>query len=242
MVKTISETPAEQDLSVGFFMSEGYLERASYLYAPDYVHAREMILPGNMVLDAGCGAGTGLPILSWAAGKEGRVIGVDPCPKFIEVARNQVGEIGLNNVELYVADARDLGEEKSGKYDAITCCNVLYALPREEADRMLLELNRVCKPGGQIFVSALGTGFRDYLLTNPKFGPKGVTQEKLDYLLAQTSFYTESEIDAALKTAGFEIDKRDTIELSAAYPGLAQGMFLCGEVPAYRHEVFARKL
>jgi demethylmenaquinone methyltransferase/2-methoxy-6-polyprenyl-1,4-benzoquinol methylase len=47
--------------------------------------------PGETVLDAGCGTGWCLPMLSERVGPSGRVIGFDPSPEMLAIARSRQG-------------------------------------------------------------------------------------------------------------------------------------------------------
>jgi len=47
--------------------------------------------PGETVLDAGCGTGWCLPMLSDRVGPSGRVIGFDPSPEMLAIARSRQG-------------------------------------------------------------------------------------------------------------------------------------------------------
>jgi FkbM family methyltransferase len=55
---------------------------------------------GETVLDAGCGTGWCIPSLAADVTRAGRVIGFEPSPDMLAIARTRVRELGLNNVEL----------------------------------------------------------------------------------------------------------------------------------------------
>lgn len=56
--------------------------------------------PGDTVLDLGCGTGLSLPLLAEAVGSGGRVIGLEPCPEMMGVARERVANGSWSQVEL----------------------------------------------------------------------------------------------------------------------------------------------
>ncbi|MBW6437068.1 class I SAM-dependent methyltransferase [Actinoplanes hulinensis] len=60
--------------------------------------------PGDTVVDAGCGTGHNLPLLSKAVGPTGRVIGVDLTDAMLARADDRVRQHGLTNVTLQEAD------------------------------------------------------------------------------------------------------------------------------------------
>jgi ubiquinone/menaquinone biosynthesis C-methylase UbiE len=68
--------------------------------------------PGDRVLDIGCGLGDTTTRLAEVVGAEGEVLGVDVGERFVEFARNEAAELGIENVAYRVADAQiaDLGE------------------------------------------------------------------------------------------------------------------------------------
>ncbi len=55
---------------------------------------------GETVLDCGCGTGWCLPALSRAVGTAGRVLGFEPSPDMLSIARHRVGQAALSNVSL----------------------------------------------------------------------------------------------------------------------------------------------
>lgn len=61
--------------------------------------------PGETVVDAGCGTGWCLPPLAAAVGARGRVIGFDPSPEMLAVARERVPSAQFAHVELNRATA-----------------------------------------------------------------------------------------------------------------------------------------
>lgn len=61
--------------------------------------------PGEVVLDMGCGTGLSLPLLHAAVGEAGHVIGVEPSPEMIALARQRVHTMGARHVTLIAAPA-----------------------------------------------------------------------------------------------------------------------------------------
>ncbi|MBL8513290.1 MAG: methyltransferase domain-containing protein [Betaproteobacteria bacterium] len=56
--------------------------------------------PGETVLDCGCGTGWCLPALSSAVGPQGRVLGFEPSPDMLAIARARVSDRAMGNVQL----------------------------------------------------------------------------------------------------------------------------------------------
>jgi SAM-dependent methyltransferase len=63
--------------------------------------------PGQTVLDMGCGTGLSLAGLRQAVGPQGRVIGVEPCPDMLAMARARVLAQAWANVPLQARSAAD---------------------------------------------------------------------------------------------------------------------------------------
>ena len=59
--------------------------------------------PGETVLDAGCGTGWCLPMLSAGVRETGHVIGFEPSPDMLSIARTRVAGQQLSNVTLHHA-------------------------------------------------------------------------------------------------------------------------------------------
>lgn len=60
---------------------------------------------GQTVLDVGCGTGLSFGLLHSRVGREGRVIGIEPCPEMLERARRRITQHGWSNVALVQAAA-----------------------------------------------------------------------------------------------------------------------------------------
>jgi ubiquinone/menaquinone biosynthesis C-methylase UbiE len=81
-------------------------EAALRLYPP---------LPGERVLDIGCGFGDTTQRIAGLVGPDGEVLGVDAASRFIETARDEAAEAEVHNVRFEVADVQS--EPLGGPYD-----------------------------------------------------------------------------------------------------------------------------
>jgi len=61
-------------------------------------------MPGERVLDIGCGFGDSARRIADLVGPDGEVLGVDAAPRFIEAARREAEEAGVRNARFEVAD------------------------------------------------------------------------------------------------------------------------------------------
>ena len=105
------------------------------------------LLPGERVVDVGCGAGIDSLIAAKKVGSEGRVIGVDMTPSMLQKARHAADESGLENVEFREGYAEALPVE-DGWADVVISNGVLNLMPDKGA--ALEEMSRVLEPGGRL--------------------------------------------------------------------------------------------
>ncbi len=101
-------------------------------------------LPGTHVLEVGVGTGLALP--HYAPAK--RITGIDLSAEMLDLARTRVRDTGLANVEgLHEADAEATGFE-DGSFDIAVAMFVASVVPNPR--RLLAEMRRVVRPGGQL--------------------------------------------------------------------------------------------
>jgi SAM-dependent methyltransferase len=105
------------------------------------------ILPGERVVDVGCGAGIDSLIAAKKVGPQGHVTGVDMTPSMLEKARRAAEETGLANVEFREGYAEALPVD-DGWADVVISNGVLNLMPDKSA--ALEEMSRVLKPNGRL--------------------------------------------------------------------------------------------
>lgn len=104
------------------------------------------IVPGEDVVDVGCGPG-GIHKQLFRAGAQ--VFGIDASPGMVAEAKAQAERDGLN-VQVQVGDAENL-PFSDDQFDAALCCHMLYHVP--DIRKALTELRRVVRPGGRVLIS-----------------------------------------------------------------------------------------
>lgn len=162
-----------------------------------YVAAR-VTLPGARVLDVGCGAG----LLSEALAHEGAtVVALDLAPELIKVARLHGLESGVS-VDYRQQSVESLAVEMPGRFDAVTCMEMLEHVPDPAA--IIDACATLLKPGGRLFVSTLNR-------TPAAFALAIVGAEYVARLLPRGThryrdFIRPSELAAWLRTAGLELE------------------------------------
>ena len=105
------------------------------------------ILPGETVLDIGCGAGTDLLLAARRVGPKGRAIGIDMTETMRNRAIQAAATAGLANVEVRRADATVLPLQDAS-IDVVISNGVLNLVPEKE--KGFREIWRVLRPGGRL--------------------------------------------------------------------------------------------
>lgn len=94
------------------------------------------------------GVGTGLSLRHYRP--ELRITGIDFSREMLRKAQDKVGRLGLAHVtELRQMDARAL-EFPDDHFDTIAAMHVLSVVP--EPEKVMAEISRVCKPGGEVVI------------------------------------------------------------------------------------------
>ncbi len=104
--------------------------------------------PGWRVLDAACGGGSYLSLISTLVGPSGAVSAFDLAPDSVATVERRIadGEYACP-VDARVASLLDL-PYSDAEFDAVWCANSLEYLDNEELVRALEEFVRVLRPGG----------------------------------------------------------------------------------------------
>jgi phosphatidylethanolamine/phosphatidyl-N-methylethanolamine N-methyltransferase len=97
------------------------------------------------VLEVGIGTGLNLPLYP----RHCRVTGVDLSEPMLRKAEDKLHELGLTNVVLRVMDAQDL-QFPDNSFDHVLAAYTISVVP--DPVRTLLEIKRVCRPGGRIVI------------------------------------------------------------------------------------------
>jgi precorrin-6B methylase 2 len=89
-------------------LAERYHERtATGNHFRRHVVARLAPLPGEVILDVGCGTGLNFKAIREGIGPSGRLIGVELCPRMLAMARARIERHGWSNVQLVHADVAE---------------------------------------------------------------------------------------------------------------------------------------
>ena len=114
------------------------------------------VAKGMKVADIGAGYGYFAFPAAEIVGEDGIVYAVEPDPKRAEEVSRRADEGGIKNIRVLVAGAEDLAGIPAGEVDvAISMASFHHFV---DARRALLELRRVVKPGGMVYVRDIKAG------------------------------------------------------------------------------------
>ena len=123
----------------------------------DYIRQRTD-LPGSKVVDIGCGGG----ILTESMAQLGATVtGVDMAEGPLAVARLHQAESGTN-VEYLQTTAEDLASKHAGKFDVVTCLEMLEHMPTPST--VISACSQLVRPGGDVFFSTINRNPKSFLL------------------------------------------------------------------------------
>jgi SAM-dependent methyltransferase len=119
-------------------------------FAPENILDGAEILPGQCVLEIGCGTGFFTIPAARLLGGDGRLIAIDVLPTAVENVSARLRAAGLSNVGVMRADARATGLEAES-VDTVLLFGVVPA-PMLPLDELLSEIHRVLRPRGTLAV------------------------------------------------------------------------------------------
>ena len=181
------------------FLSPVYDILFNRIFHPGRVAAVNLleIKPGDRVLEVGVGTGLNLPLYP----RDCTVTGIDISAEMLRKARERVKELGLTGVTLSLMDASNL-VFPDDTYDHVLATYVISAVP--DPVKTLLEMRRVCQPGGHIVI------LNHFRSENPVLGA-------LEWMVApvctRIGFKTDLKLKPLLEGAGMSPDQMHRINV-----------------------------
>ena len=151
---------------------------------------------GARVLDIATGTGAVLIPAAQRVGTSGHVIGIDLSNEMLGEANRAARANGVANFELGRMDAEEL-QFADNIFDAVTCGFGLFFFPAMET--ALREMNRVCKPGGQIGLNMWGKAPFDPAW---KIFADQVRKYGIEVRMPQRVAYAPPDVQALLAASG----------------------------------------
>ncbi|EFQ31210.1 methyltransferase domain-containing protein [Colletotrichum graminicola] len=192
------------------------------------------VVPGERVLDVGCGPGNiTAHIADLVTPGGGLVVGVDPSPERIALAR----KLERPNLEFHVGRAEDLSRFAAASFDVIYVNSTFHWVQDQPA--AAAEFARVLRPGGRLGISG-GSGdfvaahevIKADVLARPPYrdypdhgsGPRFLKRAELESILGTAGFGEKTiVVNKIVKTAkdGYAmIDWLDTSSSGKTYGGI----------------------
>lgn len=163
----------------------------------EWINARAP-LTGKTVLDIGCGGG----ILAESMARKGAdVTGIDLSEKALKVADLHSLESGVR-VRYELVAAEDLAAHEAGRYDVVTCMEMLEHVPDPEA--IVRACAALAKPGGKVFFSTINRNLKAYLfaVVGAEYVLRMLPKGTHDY----AKFITPAELAQYCRNAGLDVE------------------------------------
>jgi 2-polyprenyl-6-hydroxyphenyl methylase / 3-demethylubiquinone-9 3-methyltransferase len=154
-------------------------------------------LAGKQVLDVGCGGG----ILADSMARCGaQVLGIDLASKALKVAQLHALEAQTPNIDYREISAEDLAAEQAGRYDIVTCMEMLEHVP--EPASVVQACAQLVKPGGWVFFSTINRNAKAWLfaVVGAEYVLNMLPRGTHDY----AKFIRPSELARDVRDAGLE--------------------------------------
>jgi len=162
------------------------------------------IRPGEPVLEVGCGTGDLAILAARQSGPGGRVVGIDPAPEMIDVARAKAQRAGAAvDFQSGVIEALPFPD---ASFAVVLSSMMMHHLPDDLKRAGLGEIMRVLQPGGR-------------LLIVDALRPEGHLGQAINQILLHGALTTGvQDLPAMLQSAGFTAI--ETSRLGIGTPGV----------------------
>jgi arsenite methyltransferase len=172
--------------------------------------------PGSRVLDVGCGTGRLAHWISERLGPEGRVVGIDPLPDRVAIARARDPGIRFE-----VGHAEDLTAFQDESFDAVCLSAVFHWIV--DKPRALAEIRRVLRPGGLVGATTMSRELQLESTMAAVCGPvlgRSPYREQMnpEGVAAIRQSVTLTEVVTMLLSSGLELVLLQVVERTRLHP------------------------
>ena len=180
-------------------LAEMYDKVSKYQYINGLALVKELnISSRHKVLDVGCGTGR---LTLKLADKVDHIIGIDPSPQRIEVARRKLTQVNPGNVTFELGSSDDISRYGEDVFDVVYLNAVFHWINNKE--EALNNIYRALKPGGKLGIC---TGDKDHpftvkIIANEVFRKAGMIDEGADFSAPVNTV----ELDSLLRKSGFRV-------------------------------------
>lgn len=194
------------------------------------------------ILDVACGTGLITSILAEIAnGKKCRVVGIDPNPASIEIAKGKVKSLGETKVEFHESFAEEiLSFIKPESFNVAYFCNAIHEIPTEDAKiKALSAIAGALSSKGKLFINSAFTK-ESYTADTVKFW--GMLKllafqalgKKRDKNGPSFEILSVSDYKKIIEDAGFVVDEINAVRVELS----EKAMFAICEYDAFIKGVF----
>ncbi len=163
----------------------------------EFIEQHSEGLQGKTIVDVGCGGG----ILAEAMAKKGaKVTGIDMGEAPLTVAQLHAMDAGVD-MDYELISAEDFAEKHSGKFDIVTCMEMLEHVP--DPASIIRACQKMLKPGGKAFFSTLNRNPKSFLfaIIGAEYLLQLLPKGTHDY----RKFITPAELASYIRQAGLDL-------------------------------------
>ncbi|MFE4357423.1 MULTISPECIES: class I SAM-dependent methyltransferase [unclassified Kitasatospora] len=207
MTPTDAFTPAAGRLALGLYDPIVSLTRERLWRSLLAMHAAPR--PGDVIVDVGCGTGS-FAVLLGRAEPQATVVGVDPDPAVLRLARRKAAAAGIEpDFRTGMGDTVDevVG---AGTADTVVSSLVLHQCPVPMKQAVLAAMHRTLRPGGKLVIAdygrqrtaAMRLAFRIVQFADGKEDTQPNADGILPRLIAEAGFEGVREVDTVATVTG----------------------------------------
>ncbi|MFF2117149.1 class I SAM-dependent methyltransferase [Kitasatospora sp. NPDC058184] len=207
MTPTDTFTPAAGRLALGLYDPIVSLTRERLWRSLLAMHAAPR--PGDVIVDVGCGTGS-FAVLLGRAEPQATVVGVDPDPAVLRLARRKAAAAGIEpDFRTGMGDTVDevVG---AGTADTVVSSLVLHQCPLPMKQAVLAAMHRTLRPGGKLVIAdygrqrtaAMRLAFRIVQFADGKEDTQPNADGILPRLIAEAGFEGVREVDTVATVTG----------------------------------------